>query len=321
MTSNAIAEETYNSQENNNSQDTQDYKVDEGKIDIDSHEYGLYMLYSSKPLNEIREFVESYSERPKDTIKIMRIDYIKNLDPKSGYKETNRTVTVMQNKAAAALKADGYDKQTGYDFVIAPYSIRKTNHPPKGTSYAFFISIPLGISNEEAQKQLHMKFEAIVDIKFLARNEYTISFPTVSREEDKTLYRGHAIVTFSNKVCRDIISRIKVILDMTRWYTVDETGEPSTSFCHIAYCRSAALSNLTNRRPRQPHTNPRPLPTQDTQTVEAPKVAKTLSHVPKPKARAVVVDATPKAVVTPKTKPVAPKNVYDALKSDSDEEE
>lgn len=216
-------------------------------------EYGLYMIYSSNPLNEIRKFVDSYDEDGKEAIKLMRIDYIKDTSsPHGGYKETNRTVVIMKHQAARDLHAEGYGTRTGYDFVIVPYAIRKNNHPPKSTSYAYFISLPEELDNDTARDQLHLKFASIVEVGFLAKNEYTIIFPSKSREEGESndTYRGHAIVTFSNKVDREIIAKIKVILDMTRWYMKNEKGEETTSFVHIAYCRNSALSNLTNTRPK-----------------------------------------------------------------------
>jgi hypothetical protein len=244
---------------------------------------GLYMIYSSNPVNDIRNFVNSYSPIPgREAIKLMRIDYVK--DPQNtaaGYKETNRTVVIMDDEAAQDLKNDGYDKRTGYDFVIVPYMIRTNNHPPKGTSYAFFVAIPEQLSNDKAREQLHAKFDNIVDVGFLAKNEYTIIFPSVSREEgDRGVYRGHSIVTFSNKVDREIIAKIKVMLDMTRWYMKNEKDEPITEFCHVAWCRNNALSNLTNSRPKNRIRNTEEAPVKTALREAKPKVATVLSENP-----------------------------------------
>lgn len=283
---------------------------------ITTGEYGLYMIYSSNPLLEIRKFCDSYSPidpeiSGKHAIEMLRIDYAKNTtDPKGKYKETNRTVAVVQNAAANALKEDGYHTQTGYDFVIVPYSIRDNNHPPKGCTANFFISIPADLDHEEAKKQLHLKFESIVKVGFLGPNEYTVIFPPTSREAENTVYRGHAIVTFSNKVDPVMIASIKVILDMTRWYLTDSKGEPKSEFCHLAWCRATAIANLTNRRPRPMIREPE---------MKTESRVKTVGYVAKPKSQAEVSGVEAVKPKTPKLstpKPVKIKvvgNPFDVL--------
>lgn len=235
----------------------------------ETSKYSLYMLYSTSGMTKLRTFIEHFDDFPDEgaTTPFMRIDYVKDRESKENI-ETNRSVVLMKTLVGKAL-LEKYSERTGYDFVIAPYAIRAGNHPPTGTAYAFFIPLPENVCKDDAEEQLHLKMQTLVKYNIISPKDYTVHFPNSSREEKpKEESRCHAIVTFSGRVNRDDIARIKVLMDMTRWYGKDADGKEDPSFCHVAWLRSKNLQQLNSTRTNFKHKS--------FETTRKPRVVKTV---------------------------------------------
>ena len=207
----------------------------------------LCVIYSDSSISELTQFLNSYDKDEKCAVALSRIDYfrLKNKESPgpSEYVETNRTIVLVKKSVWEALKSEGYTERTEYDFRICKYDIRSGNVPPEGCTYSLFVVVPPEIPHLSADSQIRQKLNILVNCGLIPKGGYTINFPTYTRENEGK-YRGYAIVCFTGDVNHHDCSRIKIILDMTKWTLSDG----SQCFCHIAWCRQSTLSNLNPKR-------------------------------------------------------------------------
>lgn len=238
-------------------------------------EYAVVLVHSGAPLSEIIKLINSYDPDAKpdasgningDAVITNRIDYCRT---EKGYSESNRTILTVKRSAYNALVAAGFDKPTEFDFRVAEYEIRSSNHPPDGCLHALFIPVPPEMNpntspamRAELERQMAFKMKSIVTAGILGPRDYRIHLPAYSRELDTARYTGYIIVTFSSRVDRDDCARVKLILDMTVWYDLptekDKGGEKY--FCHVAWCRANKLAELNARYRTNRDTHCRPGP-------------------------------------------------------------
>jgi hypothetical protein len=252
----------------------------------DLSQYVLTVFYSEKPLDEIRDTVNSFDpDGEPDTNGIIRGDAVRTvrLDLQrskaetgyTDYTETNRCIATVKRGAFEAL-FELFNKRTQYDLRVSEYQIREGNHPPKDCTYALFIPIPkecdLNVPANFASisAQMTKKIKACTDVGFLQGRwiydehlkseicvgaNFKVHYPTTSRS-GSGVYANNIVVTFSGDVSRDDCARVKVMLDMTFWTGLQRNsqGQHEVYYCHVAWCRQSALRSLTSAGRSRPHT-------------------------------------------------------------------
>ncbi len=204
--------------------------------------FGVYTIYSEQPLDDIRTFLETFTDDKSD-VGMMRIDHVR--DDNGEYKETHRTLVCLHPRVYAHLCLEGHNKRSteGHDFRIAPYEIRQGNHPPKDCGYALYIRLPLDVLTfDQCKTQLVERMKQFQTFNLLSRTggDYALHYPTFTREEKVAERRGYAIVTLNHQLDKDACATIKVVLDQTKWW--DSDGKPH--LCRVSWCKKAALNEL-----------------------------------------------------------------------------
>ena len=101
-------------------------------------EYNLYVIYSKQKIYDILSSLYTYSISD-DELGPIRKDYSR--DSTGNYVETNRNITLIHNSLYHRIIAEGLDKPSQYDFIIAPYQIRKDNYPPEDSLPHLFFPV------------------------------------------------------------------------------------------------------------------------------------------------------------------------------------
>lgn len=202
----------------------------------------VYMIRSAVPLDSIREYLCLYASFDED-IGTMRLEYSR--DANGNYGETNRCLATMAPYVFEALKADGYaakpTNRSTIDLSISPYEIRDTNHPPPDCAYALYIRLPVDtLSIGECKEQLRYKLQRLSSAGILESDDYTLHYPTTTREAKVSSYKGYAIVTFSGHLEALKMAKVKLLLDHTKWLDVNENPQ----VCRVSWCKKGALADL-----------------------------------------------------------------------------
>ena len=154
-------------------------------------EYNLYIIYSKQKLCDILASLYTYSDSDNELGPI-RKDYSR--DSVGNYIETNRNITLIHNFLYHRIVSEGLDKPSQYDFIIAPYQIRKDNYPPENSLPHLFFPVKNNSFDILTKKMIYL-----CEMQILTEKDYQI--------------KKKGIILFQEKISLETRIKIKIIID------------------------------------------------------------------------------------------------------------
>jgi len=178
--------------------------------------YAVVIVFSSWLLRDICSFLENELGATDEQIGLIRIDRVKDGDQ---YKETNRTILLLDRCLLEAAKKMGYT-QYNRNFKMAEYEVREHSLPRKGSSRNFYIPLPKELSGSDARAQIQNKLDVLVRFGMFPLSRPRLNIPLESRETGT--HKNMAFVSFSKDTPVETIALARILIHDTRLYSSEE---------------------------------------------------------------------------------------------------
>lgn len=184
-----------------------------------SDKYRLYIIYSSRGIGSIFNFIKTKTDNIKD-IGPMRKNYFRNIE-RNQYFETAERFVILSSSLYEHLCALGYGKNNlkKEDFEIIPYQIINEDYAHRRSSTMnFYFPIEKGKKNHEKIKE---KMEYFTAMGMISKNDWYI-------------HDNNCICEFSRRVNDITKIYIKIIVDCPIDF-------------RVSWCRLNLFSKITPR--------------------------------------------------------------------------
>lgn len=215
-------------------------------MDLDN--FKIFMVYSDEAVTTIKDFILGYSNK-EDDIGYVRIDY--NMAKDGSISDSNRTIVVMKEYIFLKLQKEGFSDRNGTNMLrIVPFRFHR-GFFPKGNNRSLHVNLPLDqISFESCKSQLESMMDMVVNLGFLERSNYSISYPLKSRESKEDGYLGYSVIAFQNNIPQKAYIAPRIILGQFRW----DLGNEKTIVTKISWSsirHQSVFSRTKFRRKRK----------------------------------------------------------------------
>ena len=180
---------------------------------------GLYIIYSRWSLPRIDRFISDYGK-----IGLLRV-------VNDGSKETNRTLSLMENEAYGKLVASGYSGKNNKGFSISPFNDKALESPGKNYNSNLFVPVPECLKSDDLKviDMIEFKLKHLVDWEILPDNCWNINALLKSREKGG-ISKGCFII-FGKELEISTISKARMLLTDNTWPALTDGDQKEVFKC------------------------------------------------------------------------------------------